>query len=93
MKKTLLFFCICFFYNRLYIYRKCQVFSSNSSLLAQRVQNSTLPEKKRDFFINALIFRTPQNLYGKTIKQIIEEEQLIVDQAKRLEKNFTCFER
>lgn len=68
-------------------------FSSNSSLLAQRVQNSTLPEKKRDFFINALIFRTPQNLYGKTIKQIIEEEQLIVDQAKRLEKHFTCFER
>lgn len=54
-------------------------------MLAQRVQNSTLPEKERDFFINALIFRTPQNLYGKTIKQIIEEEQLIADQAKRLE--------
>lgn len=92
MKKLLSFFCICFLITGCTSIENAKFFSRNSSTLAQRVQNSTLPEKEREFFINALIFRTPQNLYGKTVKQIIEEERNIDEQSKLAEKHFTCFE-
>lgn len=92
MKKLLSFFCLCFLITGCTSIENAKFFSRNSSLLAQRVQNSTLSEKEREFFLSALIFRAPQNLYGKTVKQIIEEERNIDEQSKQAEKLFTSFE-
>lgn len=92
MKKTLLFFCLCLFFTGCNSIEKVTFISNNNFIFTQRIVYSALSEKEREFFNSALIFRSPQTLYGKTVKQIIEEERYIVEKSKQKEKNFNCFE-